>query len=520
MAVPAFAQDAPAPRRMPRTPVKTEAANAEANPLPPSREIEGQASVIDGDKVRVEKWDLRLFGVVPPQLSASFGPQARAHLDSLANGKNISCKIRDRDRDRRLLATCITDSGKDIALDLLKHGLAITARGSIAGTPLAVPYAAAEQAAQNQKIGLWSLASIAPARTAKIEIPEPEAKKAAAETAADQEKITADLLAAEAEARLMEEAWADDGGKGFFERYQIAISGLLMLGTALSIAHAVNRQRTSDRRDELRALAAALRGELMAARSICFNRAKNISTDDEDRDATWPRLRSTLYAASVGRLGLLGADLARHVSSIYGQSVDYASLYSPSAADACIDVSKKQAMETLVAHIDEILPKLAEIEKTGKLLSPRSPDPRKGKGSRTSTPPSAPVAPPPAQHAVRQEEQPEEEPPAQQTEEPEQPVLAPSPASSYAASSAAETPLPVAPPRKNILASGIKSIRNFFVRPAETGYDPVQYLPPMPPDPNATEYTEIIEADMERYSHGYAYEEEPSMQSEQRRKTS
>ena len=116
---------------------------------------------------------------------------------------------------------------------------------------------------------------------------------------------------------------------GFFERYQILIAGFLMLATALSIIGALWAQKRRDRLDEIKAVAAALRGELMAARGVCFGRIKSITTDAEDSAATWPRIRATLYQAYVGRLGLLGAELARQISSIYGQSSDYAALYAP-----------------------------------------------------------------------------------------------------------------------------------------------------------------------------------------------
>ncbi|MDE2029519.1 MAG: hypothetical protein KGI97_03035, partial [Alphaproteobacteria bacterium] len=161
-----------------------------------------------------------------------------------------------------------------------------------------------------------------------------------------------------------------NSGQGFFARYQILIAGLLMLGTALSIIAALWTRRRRDKRDETKATAAALRGELMAARGICIGRIRSIATEEEDRAANWPRIRATLYGAYVGRLGLLGAELARQVASIYGQASDYASLYNPSntaGSAASAGTPKKQALETLVRHIDEVLPKLAAIELTGSL---------------------------------------------------------------------------------------------------------------------------------------------------------
>ncbi|MDD3370935.1 MAG: hypothetical protein PHE27_03810, partial [Alphaproteobacteria bacterium] len=110
----ASAQEAPPPRRMPRTPVKS-ATLEDREVIPPSRQLSGHATIIDGERLRIGKTDMRLFGIVPPQLSASFGPQARSVLDSLANGQILTCKIRDRDHDKRLLATCINGNNVDDA---------------------------------------------------------------------------------------------------------------------------------------------------------------------------------------------------------------------------------------------------------------------------------------------------------------------------------------------------------------------------------------------------------------------
>ncbi|MGB9154731.1 MAG: hypothetical protein WCD70_16785, partial [Alphaproteobacteria bacterium] len=87
----AQAQEAPAPRRMPRTPVSQEPLAPPRDPMPASRQVEGLAAIIDGEKLRIGEIDMRLFGIVPPQLAASFGPQARAALDTLAGGQNVTC---------------------------------------------------------------------------------------------------------------------------------------------------------------------------------------------------------------------------------------------------------------------------------------------------------------------------------------------------------------------------------------------------------------------------------------------
>lgn len=508
LATTAMAQDMPAPRRMPRTPVSRETIVVQHDPVPTSHELQGPAAIIDGEKMRIGDTDLRLFGIVPPQLAASFGPQARAQLDTLANGQNVSCKIRDRDRDARLLATCRNASGNDMALELLKRGLAVTARGSIAGTELAVTYSAAEQAAQTQKLGLWSVATSAPAVVAppapaavtpalqpvKVESPaaatpvEAEAKKedktAAHVETPTQAKIAADLLSQQTQARIDDTFVTTDQEEGFFERYQILIAGLLMLTTALSIIGALWAHKIRDRRDETKALAAALRGELMAARGVCAGRAKNIVGEAEDRLAVWPRIRTTLYQAYVGRLGLLGAELARQVASVYGQSSDYSTLYNPAATTgATHDVPKKQALEVLVKRIDEVLPKLAEIEKTGVIPAPvpvYTPRPHS----------EAPVAvADPAPVATTEPDTTTEEAPV-----------------AVAVTVINTPPAPaVMTPQHHIAVrttlSLWESVRYFIQTHRDTIIPPPPPLPPLPVDPHVAEYAALIEEDMARYQY-------------------
>jgi hypothetical protein len=155
---------------------------------------------------------------------------------------------------------------------------------------------------------------------------------------------------------------------GFFARYQILVTGLLMLATALGITAVIFHQRRQEKRDEMKAVAAALRGELTAARGVCVTRIKAISNEAEDNAVTWPRIRATLYQAYIGRLGWLGADLARQIASIYGQASDYASYYGEAEAKTAT-MPKKQALQNLVSHIEEVLPRLGQIEQTGRKVA-------------------------------------------------------------------------------------------------------------------------------------------------------
>ncbi len=404
------AQDiAPTPKRSPRTPVSQQAlAGNKTSSLPPSRNVEGAARIIDTEKLRIGDVEMRLFGVVPPQLSASYGPQARALLDNLTMGVAVRCTIRDRDRSGWFLATCRGANDADFALELLRRGLAVTARGSLRPTELAGPYEAAEQAAQAQKLGLWSVtlppavseAKIREARarsevasaTADTTAKDPAAKSgekpeardganpaASAETAAMDEKAGITLSATPLETAKASEPLPvtlqyfpteEDRQKAetapALERYQLLVTGLLMLVTALGVLAAWCVQKWIDRREELRSIAAALRGELMAARAVCQARLATMASDADEKSATWPRIRAMVFQAYVGRLGLLGAELSRQIASIYGQASDYAAYYNAMTSlpeGKAEPASKKQALQTLVRYIEEVLPRLAHIER-------------------------------------------------------------------------------------------------------------------------------------------------------------
>jgi endonuclease YncB( thermonuclease family) len=489
-AAPAFAQYAPPPRAAPRTPVNRETL-AERRAAP--RDVTGQALILDGEKLRIGDTDLRLFGIVPPQLSASFGPQARAALDSLIGGQSVSCHVRDRDHDGRLLATCQAANGVDPAQELLRRGLAVAARGSLADTEFAQPYVIAEQAAQNAKIGLWSMTLAAPTvspvsvespkvETPKAETPKTEAPKAEAPKV-DAVPVKATEVQPKTSSATMVPVTTPPGGvvkeapkpsvesPGFFARFQILITGLLMLATSLSIFGALTYHRRMEKRDELKSLAAALRGELLAARAVCQTRIKSIVTEEDDRVSVWPRIRSTLYQAYVGRLGGLGAELARQIASIYGQASDYASYYNSFGdSDVALVTPKRQALQSLVSHIEEVLPRLAGIEQTGERTAPNV--------YSVSTLNAMPAVP--------------------------EPVIALSapkavPATGAVSAKPASEPVPAAVPVADEpsielkLRNAVRNLRERFIEPQRS----VEI-----PEESISDYTALIEEEIERYSYG------------------
>ena len=381
LAAPVYGQEAPPPKKAPRTPVHRQVLPNRSDDTPVTGEMRGTATILDSEKLRIGDVEFRLFGVVPPQLAAAYGPQARAALDELASGQAVNCQIRDRDRDGRYFGTCRVGT-TDLALELLRRGLAVAARGSVAATDLATTYLAAEQNAQNQKAGLWALAAGAPqvvavtepAKPAPVEVKKPEPVAvapvvapfvAAAPTVVPVASVPAPLPVVAAP--VVSEKEAQVASSGVVAKYQMLISSLVLVGGAFAVLGVVVVRARREKQDETRAIAAALRGELQAARSVCMTRAKAIATEEDDRQAAWPRLRSVFYQAYIARIGFFGAGLARQIASIYGQANDYASYYHSADESRAFAMPKRQALLNLVHYIDEVLPRLQAVEKTGVL---------------------------------------------------------------------------------------------------------------------------------------------------------
>ncbi|MCL2473620.1 MAG: thermonuclease family protein [Alphaproteobacteria bacterium] len=373
MAAAAFAQEAPPPQKMPRVPVNQKALSDGKAAIPANREVSGTARILDGEKLDIDQYELRLFGIVPPLLSATFGPQARSHLDTLTAGQSLTCKIRDRDRDGRLLAVCTNEAGQDIGEELLKQGLAVATRGDIEKTDIGVRYSAAEQAARTRQLGLWSLSAAIKPETKRSILPipslslltEPEEKKEA--TTETDKKLVNELISNQKQAQIEEYSFAQEeagGIPGFVERYQILISAFVFLFSALLLVMGRRIENAKERAAYIKATAGALRGELMSAKALCIAKMRAITTEEEDRTINWPRIRIVLYQAYVSRIGILGADMARRVSAVYGQASDYAVLYSQTPS-MTIELPKKRALDSLIKRIDDVLPKLLWLEKTG-----------------------------------------------------------------------------------------------------------------------------------------------------------
>jgi len=151
---------APAPPAVP-------AGEVDGGSIPPAmgQTIEGVATVIDGDELRVGDRLVRLFGIAAPDISANYGPDARLYLDGLVGGQRVVCTEVDRTQSDQSIATCTID-GTDLAPELLSQGLAavyrIGAPPTLDERELAARYDTEEADARERRIGIWTPRDVAP----------------------------------------------------------------------------------------------------------------------------------------------------------------------------------------------------------------------------------------------------------------------------------------------------------------------------------------------------------------------
>lgn len=380
--LPAFAKPAelmPPPQKAPRAPVERQSLKDQKE----QKEFEGKAKAVDGERLIINDTEVRLFGIVTPSLSSNFGPQARNNLDQMLQANVVLCKTTDRDREARPIAFCGTVDVPDISYEMLKRGWAMVDRKAIKGSPLVDVYEKAEQEALTANKGLFAPQSLTnvvplsnPAKAVVVPEPKPEektlqAKPEAKATEAKPEPAVPPPVLVPAPPEKMVPAQIDLARQpSFIERFQTLISAMLILCAAGVVAGGFVVRGREAERERRRALAAALRGELMAARHICRTRARELSRRKPEGDAArvmqyWPRMRAFVYQAHVGSIGILGAELARQVASIYGQCADYAAYYGAQQRLPANQVVA-ETLGTLADHMEIVLENLSVVEATGR----------------------------------------------------------------------------------------------------------------------------------------------------------
>jgi endonuclease YncB( thermonuclease family) len=85
--------------------------------------LAGQASVIDGDTLRVAGQKVRLQGLAAPELSEAGGHKATAALIQIVKGRQVSYELDGTTSHDRVVGICYV-GGKDVAAELVRRGLA------------------------------------------------------------------------------------------------------------------------------------------------------------------------------------------------------------------------------------------------------------------------------------------------------------------------------------------------------------------------------------------------------------
>lgn len=345
------------------------------------RELEGRGQALDGERITVGGREVRLFGIVTPALTSSYGPQTRLYLDRMLSNSNVLCKVTSQDTEGNPVAFCGTVKVPDLSYEMLRQGWAMVDRRTLKGNALSGVYEKAEQEAQTQNRGIFAPAPMAMAvpvsdPTKAVTVPMPETAQAPEPVASA--PVLPDIRSAlqKLSAGAEEVPAAEPGTAGdFIERYQILLGAFVLMLAAGIFGFFLLWREKRVLKEKRRALAAALRGELMSARLICRTRARELlkqkKTEIEPRHPSqlWPRVRSIVYQAHVSQLGLLGAELARQVASVYGQCADYAAYYQSNAVQRMpIPHVVGETLTTLAEHMDTLLQGLHEVEVTGKAL--------------------------------------------------------------------------------------------------------------------------------------------------------
>jgi endonuclease YncB( thermonuclease family) len=133
------------------------------SPLTPPwpQSLEGSARAIAGDLLAIGDYQLRLYGIAAPALSAGDGPASRVALDSLLAGQRVKCAVFGKTPLGDALGQC-SAAGADLAEALLSQGLAAVYREGNANDEsqraLAEKYDAAESQARQKGLGIWAAA--------------------------------------------------------------------------------------------------------------------------------------------------------------------------------------------------------------------------------------------------------------------------------------------------------------------------------------------------------------------------
>ncbi|WP_282153121.1 thermonuclease family protein [Ruegeria atlantica] len=96
-----------------------------AIPEPTEKILEGSAYVVDGDTIKIQKTQVRLFGVDAPEINHPYGKKAKWALVSLCKGQKVRAVVTAEDTHGRTVAKCYLEDGRDLSAEMVKLGMAI-----------------------------------------------------------------------------------------------------------------------------------------------------------------------------------------------------------------------------------------------------------------------------------------------------------------------------------------------------------------------------------------------------------
>ncbi len=96
-----------------------------AIPEPTEKVLEGSAYVVDGDTIKIQKTQVRLFGVDAPEINHPYGKKAKWALVSLCNGQKVRAVVTAEDTHGRTVAKCYLEDGRELSAEMVKLGMAI-----------------------------------------------------------------------------------------------------------------------------------------------------------------------------------------------------------------------------------------------------------------------------------------------------------------------------------------------------------------------------------------------------------
>lgn len=96
-----------------------------STPVQRPRLLTGRAYVIDGDSLKIQKTQVRLFGIDAPEMNHPFGKRAKWAMFELCKNQIVTAEITDIDDHGRTVAKCMLSDGRDLSAELVKQGLAL-----------------------------------------------------------------------------------------------------------------------------------------------------------------------------------------------------------------------------------------------------------------------------------------------------------------------------------------------------------------------------------------------------------